>query len=731
MSKINAGQAPSTLIPEYIGSDFDAVLTCADNINDVKTVSTNISDVVTVADNILNVNTIATDVSDVVTVADNIDYVKDVAEGIEGLPVSGYISDTPPTQPKVGATWYCTRDGRNYTWYEDADSGQWVESSPQSTADDPHLAGNIFTLWKRSAAEAGYNLVAGSFEEGGVLTSSTDVLWHKGLDSIYSWTGAFPKVVAPGTDPAAIAGFVMRSDAGLRGELDGGGSLALPYAVINVDLPPYSGNLGAALDAAPAGATLLLGNRDYNIVGKFRLDTVAYPSGSWSGIEKKNIKIIGSGMPELAADERRFISGSGTVIQGALINFADGFECWNLGVDVGDYVVDTLASGTHMEGFVPGTHKLNTAWNDAESAYINDVHFGNIKILLKQPVAGNSATEKHACLVERIDGGSHGYVECIGGTHGYVMKSRNFHRNGIVRCWRQVNDAAIFKTDAFTECGTSHGGTLVVGKEGHAVRTGKVLFQAANGTRLKSLSFDYVGVNCSGLERVYDGSTTRLEDVSILSAYVDGSDATAITIPSIGDRWYIGEHTIKNAPYGIGSESGCVQCTIGDGSVTLAGVDGYRLAGDIQHGVLSAKSCGGYGVKNNGCVVNPSRINGADNVSGNLSGLFNATGFITVQNGWLDASDGSTFGADIHDGKFVMRGRLGSGTGNVLFVVASGFRPRTDKWFCVTGHNGTARVAAFIHVVASTGQVILDDYATFAGGAAAGVAMDGLAWEYL
>ena len=90
--KINAGQAPSTLIPEYIGSGFDAVLTCADNI----------------------------------------DYVKNVAKGIEGLPVSGYTGDTPPMQPKEGATWYCTLDGRSYTWYKDADSGQWVESSPQS-----------------------------------------------------------------------------------------------------------------------------------------------------------------------------------------------------------------------------------------------------------------------------------------------------------------------------------------------------------------------------------------------------------------------------------------------------------------------------------------------------------------------------------------------------------------------------------------------------------------------
>ena len=130
--KSNAGQSPSTLIPEYIGSDFDKIITVIDNIDVVKTVSTNINDVVTVTNHILHVNAVATDVSDVVLVADNIGYVKNVAEGIEGLPVSGYIGDTPPTQPKVGATWYCTLDGRNYTWYVDADSGQWVESSPQS-----------------------------------------------------------------------------------------------------------------------------------------------------------------------------------------------------------------------------------------------------------------------------------------------------------------------------------------------------------------------------------------------------------------------------------------------------------------------------------------------------------------------------------------------------------------------------------------------------------------------
>lgn len=57
---------------------------------------------------------------------------------------------------------------------------------------------------RRSYAEAGYNLVQGSFEKGGVLTSASDVLLHEASGKAYSWTGAYPSggyVVAPNTDP--------------------------------------------------------------------------------------------------------------------------------------------------------------------------------------------------------------------------------------------------------------------------------------------------------------------------------------------------------------------------------------------------------------------------------------------------------------------------------------------------------------------------------------------------
>ena len=124
MSKVNAGQASSTLIPKYIGSDFDKVVSVADNIEQVVVVSDNIEDVG--------------------TVADNINYVKEVAEDLHGMPVTMYTGENPPVLNPMpeGVMWYCTTDGRTYVWYTDADSGQWVESAPQSAMKDE--ATNIF-----------------------------------------------------------------------------------------------------------------------------------------------------------------------------------------------------------------------------------------------------------------------------------------------------------------------------------------------------------------------------------------------------------------------------------------------------------------------------------------------------------------------------------------------------------------------------------------------------------
>ena len=84
---------------------------------------------------------------------------------------------------------------------------------------------SVFEALRRSYAEAGLNLVDGSFEEGGVLTSSNDVLLHKASGKAYSGTVGS---VAAGTDPTAVgSGYIPRTDVVLRNELGGDGGSAM------------------------------------------------------------------------------------------------------------------------------------------------------------------------------------------------------------------------------------------------------------------------------------------------------------------------------------------------------------------------------------------------------------------------------------------------------------------------------------------------------------------------
>lgn len=156
MSKVNSGQAPSTLIPKYIGTDFDKVVTVSDNIDavikvgdaiegggfndlldniaEIVTVSDNIDAVVAVADGMEEINSVLVAMPDITVVSDNMGYVQDVANGLYGMPSAVFTGANPPVVNPLpdGATWFCTTNGRTYIWYRDADSVQWVESTPQN-----------------------------------------------------------------------------------------------------------------------------------------------------------------------------------------------------------------------------------------------------------------------------------------------------------------------------------------------------------------------------------------------------------------------------------------------------------------------------------------------------------------------------------------------------------------------------------------------------------------------
>ncbi len=138
-----------------------------------------------------------------------------------------------PIAWQVGQTENVFNQLRQFT-----DGSWWY--APSATASNPIFMGSTPVgnpLWKiydfdaigklepridealrRSYAEAGYNLVAGSFEAGGTLTSGSDVMLHEASAKTYSGEGPFPQTVPPETNPAS-AGFVAKNNEAIRAQL--------------------------------------------------------------------------------------------------------------------------------------------------------------------------------------------------------------------------------------------------------------------------------------------------------------------------------------------------------------------------------------------------------------------------------------------------------------------------------------------------------------------------------
>lgn len=108
-------------------------------------------------------------------------------------------------------------DGQEYGWSGSFPKVVTPGSTPLTTGGiavgswmsrfDPGLRIQVRESLRRSYAEAGYNLVAGSFESGGTLVNSNDVLLHEASGKAFSGPAG---VVAAGTDPTS-GGFVDRS----------------------------------------------------------------------------------------------------------------------------------------------------------------------------------------------------------------------------------------------------------------------------------------------------------------------------------------------------------------------------------------------------------------------------------------------------------------------------------------------------------------------------------------
>lgn len=102
-------------------------------------------------------------------------------------------------------------------------------------------------IWARISAESGYNLVSGSFEEGGVISQNLDCLWFKKENRIYVWKGITPKNVVPNSTPNSTGGvsasaWVSIDNASLRADLSNTSDTAQGDNFIGVK-QPYIGSV--------------------------------------------------------------------------------------------------------------------------------------------------------------------------------------------------------------------------------------------------------------------------------------------------------------------------------------------------------------------------------------------------------------------------------------------------------------------------------------------------------
>lgn len=126
--------------------------------------------------------------------------------------IGTFASGATLTNPRQTLLWDVADggDGQEYGWSGEFPKVVPATSTPTSTGGisvgawisrfDPELRIQVREALRRSYAEAGYNLVDGSFEAGGVLVNANDVLLHEA--SGRAFTGAAGTVSA-GTNPAS------------------------------------------------------------------------------------------------------------------------------------------------------------------------------------------------------------------------------------------------------------------------------------------------------------------------------------------------------------------------------------------------------------------------------------------------------------------------------------------------------------------------------------------------
>ncbi|ECM2965639.1 phage tail fiber protein [Salmonella enterica] len=432
---------------------------------------------------------------------------------------------------------------------------------------------------------------------------------------------------------------------------------SLPVKFVVVDNAPYNGDLKAALTAATSGSVFWLGKKTYNITGLYGVNRNTV----------ENITIVGAGMPKLSSDKRYFIDGTGTIIQGTIKNQARGFKIFNLGIDVGDYVSQSVYPTVTYED---GLQHYGVGSN--ANLEINNVKFLNT-------VTDTAKPGTHSLLLEQLSGVKLGYVECIGGFHGFTVKCQGL-QGGIAHCYGQYGDAFIFKSDSGGACADNYMERITVGlydNSGWPDVTMGGIYDAHDNVTIDKIGIgELIVQNASWGLIPSDANTGFITNVSIgrYSAFNVYGNYYSLTIDNRCVGWTIGEHRISNASGGIRVHPDSVEINIGTGSSKGNTESGYALGGNsLSHGIIFANENGKYGVDYLGGVgLDASLIRGFTNGFGLVSALPSARDGNPL-NGWADTG---TFDMPITGKTVSIIGSLTRGTAAVAYKSLSICQPR-------------------------------------------------------
>ncbi|WP_270495492.1 phage tail protein [Citrobacter gillenii] len=510
--------------------------------------------------------------------------------------------------------------------------------------------------------------------------------------------GGRPVGVLPGTGTASDVMIELAKPTGYTHI----GGIFKPDNVVSVDTV-YGGDLGLALSSVSEGTTLVLGKKTYNLTGYY----------SSVRNTKKNISIIGQGMPEYASDWSQFVDGSGTIIQGSVKNQAKGFQIFNLGIDCGNYVSQNIYPVTTYED------ALQIYGVGAKA----NIALDNIRTLNSLGVSSNPGT--HSILLEQLEGVVLGYVECCGGFHGLTIKCQNL-RGGRAHVYGQYGDGFIFKSDSGGPCRDIRMDSITVGLIDSsllpAVSLGGI-YDAADGVTIDNISIGSLRVqNASwGLIPTSTGTgyTTHVTIGDYYASVVYGN-YYSIVVGATCVNWVIGPHQCSNVSGGIRVDNGAAYTVIAEGSVTGSTAAGYYFAAStLVHGQLISNG-NNLGVDYNGGVgFNPASIIAFNNNLGNFSGLPSVlTG--SVLNGWTTQSD---FKAVPNGHRVFISGSLTKGTAANAWLIATNLRPAVDTPISAWGVNASSTLVAVEAYVRTTGYIEITGYASL--GASQAVRLNG------